>query len=87
MRRRGNFLVRMLQMTSLGRHWFRRVRKLRPSVFANDLKNSKLGAGTTAILNISYPSYSRGNYPPEKAERKRRKKKAPGGRTFLNRRI
>ena len=35
-------------------------------------------------LNISYPSYSRGNYTPEKAERKLRKKKAPGGRSFLN---
>ena len=71
-------------MTSQGRHWFRRERKLRPAVFANDLRKQrkilKLGAGTTAILNISYPSYSRGNYTLEKAERKQRTKKAPGGR-------
>ena len=77
-------------MTSQGRHWYRRERKLRPSVFANDLRKqrkiTKLVAGTAAILNISYASYSRGNYTPEKAERKRRKKKAPGGRSFLNRR-
>ena len=66
-------------MTLQERHCFRRERKLCPAVFANDLRKqrkiSKLGAGTTAIINISYPSYSRGNYTPEKAERKRRKKK------------
>ena len=45
------------------------------TTYANDVKKSKLGAGTTAILNISYASYSRGNYTLEKYERKRRKKK------------
>ena len=56
------------------------------TTYANNVKNSKLDAGTAAIRNIEYASYSRGNYTPEKAERKRRKKKAPGGRSFLNRR-
>ena len=37
------------------------------TTYANDVKFSKLGAGTTAILNISYASYSRGNFTPEKA--------------------
>ena len=44
------------------------------TTYANDVKNSKFDAGTTAILNIGYASYSRGNYTAEKAERKRRKK-------------
>ena len=55
------------------------------TTYANNVKNSKLGAGTTARLNISYASYSRGNYTPEKAERKRRKKNAQAGRTFVDR--
>ena len=37
------------------------------TTYANDVKCSKLGAGTTSILNISYASYSRGNFTPEKA--------------------
>ena len=37
------------------------------TTYANDVKFSKLGAGTTSILNISYASYSRGNFTPEKA--------------------
>ena len=52
------------------------------TTYANDVKNSKLGAAMTAILNISYPSYSRGNYTPEKAEHKRHKKSA--GRSFVS---
>ena len=28
------------------------------TTYANDVKNLKLGTGTTAILNISYASYS-----------------------------
>ena len=34
---------------------------------ANNVKFSKLNAGTTAILNIGYASYSRGNFTPKKA--------------------
>ena len=37
------------------------------TIYANDIKFSKLDAGTTSILNISYASYSRGNFTPEKA--------------------
>ena len=55
------------------------------TTYANDVKNSKLCAGTTAILNIEYASSSF-NYTPEKAERKRRKQNAPAGRTFVDRR-
>ena len=41
--------------------------EITPQVDANDVKFSKLGAGTTSILNISYASYSWGNFTPEKA--------------------
>ena len=44
------------------------------TTYANDVKLSKLDAGTTAILNIGYASYSRGNYTLKKALRKQRKK-------------
>ena len=37
------------------------------TTYAKDVKLSKLDAGTTAILNIGYASYSRGNYTPKKA--------------------
>ena len=37
------------------------------TTYANDVKFSKLDAGTTAILYIGYASYSRGNYTPKKA--------------------
>ena len=51
---------------------------------ANDVTFSKFDAGTTAILNIEYTSYSRGNYMPEKAERKRRKKmRRPDVRSWI----
>ena len=36
--------------------------------------DGKYDTGTTSILNIGYASYSRGNFTPEEAERKRRKK-------------
>ena len=42
------------------------------TTYANDVTFLKFDAGTTAILNIGCASYSRGNYTPEKAERKRR---------------
>ena len=40
------------------------------TTYANGVKISKLGAGTTAILNIGYaaPTPARGNFPPEKAK-------------------
>ena len=44
------------------------------TTYANDVKISKFDAGTMSILNIAYASYSRGNFTPEKALRKRRKK-------------
>ena len=37
------------------------------TTYANNVKFSKLDTGTTAILNIGYASYSRGNYTPKKA--------------------
>ena len=37
------------------------------TTYANNVKFSKLDAGTTSILNIGYASYSRGNFMPEKA--------------------
>ena len=37
------------------------------TTYANDVKFSKLDAGTTSMLNIGYASCSRGNYTPEKA--------------------
>ena len=67
----------LLQITPQGRIGFDvNVNDVKPysrTTYANNVKFSKLGAGTTAILNISYASYSRGNYA-EKAERKLRKK-------------
>ena len=37
------------------------------TTYANDVKFSKLAAGTTSILNIGYAPYSRGNFTPKKA--------------------
>ena len=44
------------------------------TTYANDVNDAKLDAGPTSILNIRYASYSRGNFTPEKASRKRCKK-------------
>ena len=52
------------------------------TTYANYVKFSRLDAGTTSILDIGYPSYSRGNVTLEKAKRKRRKKCA--GRTYVS---
>ena len=54
--------------------------------YSNDLRKrrKKLKMGTTAILNIEYASYSRGNYTPEKAERKQGKKlRRPDVRSWI----
>ena len=61
---------------------------LRKSLFANGLckqrKKLKILRGNDAILNIGYASYSRGNYTPEKAERKRHKKmRRPDVRSWI----
>ena len=57
---------------------------LRKSLFANDLRKRR----NIFKINIGYASYSRGNYTPEKAERKRlQTKNALAGRTFVDRRI
>ena len=42
------------------------------TTYANDINYAKFGP--TSILNIGYASYSRGNFTPEKALRKQRKK-------------
>ena len=52
--------------------------------YANDVKNSKLDAGTTAYLTLSTIHNSRGNYTPEKAEHKQRKKmRRPDVRSWI----
>ena len=53
---------------------------LRKALFANDLRKRR------NIFKIWYASYSRGNYTPKKALRKQRKKNAPAGCTFVDRR-
>ena len=57
------------------------------TTYANDINDAKFDAVPTSILNIGYASYSRGNFTPEKALRKRRIFTATAGRTFVNRRI
>ena len=44
------------------------------TTYANDVIDRKFDVGPMSILNIAYASYSRGNFTPEKALRKRRKK-------------
>ena len=44
------------------------------TTYANNVNDAKFDAVPTSILNIGYASYSRGNFTPEKALRKRRKK-------------
>ena len=67
--------VRMLEITSQIVNAFDvNVTYAQPysrTTYAND---AKFDAGPTSILNIGYASYSRGNFTPEKALRKRRKK-------------
>ena len=58
-----------------------------PTTYANDVKFSNFDAGMTAILNIGYASYSRGNYTPKKNFTKTTQKNAPAGRTFVDLRI
>ena len=44
------------------------------ATYANNVNDGKFDAVPTSILNIGYASYSKGNFTPEKALRKRRKK-------------
>ena len=42
--------------------------------YANDVKYDAVRTFSTSIPNMTYPCFMRGNFTPEKALRKRRKK-------------